>query len=362
MARAPCPRTWEAEAVEDGRLSNGDRASFERHASTCATCAREAEALASLRQTVRQVNRQIPDAVTLRRLRGALLQEAHRQRTRRARSPKRLGAVLVLAAAIAVLLAWGGLDRSRARLAAAPTGVSVADAPSFDVLDIDHAAVTSRTDGGATQATLADGIAAFHVAHVQAGRRFLLLLPDGEIEVRGTRFIVSVRDARTQSVEVTEGLVALRLRGLDGERVLAAGERWSLPPPSTSAGAAPSTTISPAAAPPRAKGRASPPKSRPAAGPDTIDNAGTRAAANAQFALAVNAFNEGSYARSDALLESFARRFPGDPRREDADFLRAMCHARLGDSGGAAALARAYLRTFPGGLRRREAEQLAGVR
>jgi anti-sigma factor RsiW len=136
MERARCRRAWQAEAVEDGRLSKRDRASFERHAATCATCTREADALARLRRTALQVNRQIPDEVTLRRLRGVLLEEAHRQRADRSRSQKPLAAILVVVALTAVLVAMGALHRSRSGPVAAPAVVSVADAPGFDFIDM----------------------------------------------------------------------------------------------------------------------------------------------------------------------------------------------------------------------------------
>ena len=47
--RAVCAQAWQAEAVEDGRLSGAERESFERHAATCADCRRERLVLAELR-------------------------------------------------------------------------------------------------------------------------------------------------------------------------------------------------------------------------------------------------------------------------------------------------------------------------
>jgi TolA-binding protein len=80
--------------------------------------------------------------------------------------------------------------------------------------------------------------------------------------------------------------------------------------------------------------------------------------ANDRFAAAMATFQAGSYGQADSLLASFTRDFPGDARTEDASFLRAVAHARLGDRKGAAILARAYLAVFPSGLRRKEAEAL----
>src|SRR5262249_36924134 len=75
------------------------------------------------------------------------------------------------------------------------------------------------------------------VHKLTAGQRFLIMLPDGELEVKGTRFVVVLEDHRTTELEVREGRVALRLYG-QREVMLASGERWPvktvdvpLPPP-----------------------------------------------------------------------------------------------------------------------------------
>jgi len=228
--------------------------------------------------------------------------------------------------------------------------------------------VTSTTEGAVTQARLSDGIAAFHVEHVGPGRRFLLALPDGELEVRGTRFVVSVQRERTESVEVREGVVALRLRG-DRERSLGAGERWISPAAAEAAGDAPVESALPAAAanaptmalnrrrapaaPSSASGSGAHQALQSSTGPDA------HAAERELFSAAVNSFGGGRYLDADLLFVSFIHDFPLDPRCEDASFLRAVAHLRMGDAAGAADLARAYLATFPHGLRRLEATDLA---
>ena len=50
MKRPACARAWQAEALEDGRLSGAEHDSFERHAASCAECASELRALMRLRQ------------------------------------------------------------------------------------------------------------------------------------------------------------------------------------------------------------------------------------------------------------------------------------------------------------------------
>jgi len=64
-----CPRTWEAEALEDGRLDGGDRQSFERHLTTCAECRRELASLASVRSAMGALANASPSELDLRRMR-----------------------------------------------------------------------------------------------------------------------------------------------------------------------------------------------------------------------------------------------------------------------------------------------------
>lgn len=80
------------------------------------------------------------------------------------------------------------------------------------------------------------------------------------------------------------------------------------------------------------------------------------------FDEAVASFKSGSYDEAERQLERFTRRFPGDPRAEDATYLRAVAAWRLGQHERAAALARDYLDAYPTGLRRPEAQSIAEAR
>jgi ferric-dicitrate binding protein FerR (iron transport regulator) len=370
MPRPSCQRAWEAEALEDGQLSDADRASFERHMATCMVCTREVEDLASLRETMRRVTRAPPSALVMRRMRGALLQQAHHLEDRGNRTPQRVRTLVVafvtLVAFAGVVGAMAGHRRSRGN-----EPVALPGAATFDVVNIDGAVVTSRTEGEITRAVLSDGTAGFHIDHVAVGRRFLVMLPDGEAEVRGTRFVVGVRDARTQSVEVSEGAVVLRLRNTPDDTLIGAGERWSAPPLAQATAASAAEPPPPLRNPPsesRGRGFQHGQEHGRVGEPGGVSLTGQtsdptlKALAPQRFADGVSAFEAGNFAQADLLLENFIRDFPGDERCEDAGFLRAMSHARMGDAAGAADLAQAYLRAFPGGLRRREAEQLVGKR
>lgn len=361
MSGPRCARSWEAEAIEDGQLNHADRASFERHAATCVSCAREASALASLRRTMREFAAPEPTAMELRRARSGLLQQAHALQTRGRQTERpRWLVVAVLCATTSLVLVAGVHFRARRSAQSSPVGAL--PGAGFEIVDVAGAAVTSRDEGGLTRAALSDGTAGFHVEHLAPGRRFLLVLPDGELEVRGTRFVVDVRSASTRRVEVTEGVVALRLIG-ESERVLVAGETW-IAAPRASATAASVAAPEPAAGASTDAEHHAPSShradARKAAGPSPVaSSSDAHVAANESFALAIDAFGAADYARADSLLASFLRDFAGDARAEDASFLRAVAHARMGDAPGATALAKAYLARFPQGFRRPEAEGLA---
>ncbi|MDP9151094.1 MAG: FecR domain-containing protein [Myxococcota bacterium] len=372
MSAERCARAWEAEAVEDGQLTGAERISFERHAASCSDCAREIVALASLRRLMLEVAPPAPTPLELRRTRSSLLQKARSRSTRSSVAAGRVWAVAGVAVALLAMLgAAGRFWPSRAPVLPS-THVASSDVPVFfDVTSVADAVVTSRTEGPVTRATLGKGMAAFHVEHVGQGRRFLVMLPDGEIEVRGTRFVVDVQGGHTRSVEVSEGVVLLRLRD-DAERRLEAGEGWKESPPderpATSA-PAPEVRVARGAVTPAAvvrrtqalaaisssanEGAGQPAFSAQAVGTDAHQVSSQR------FAAAVVTFRAGEYAQADRMLAGFVRDFSSDARCEDASFLRAVARSRLGDAKSAASLARDYLRDFPNGFRRREAERLA---
>jgi hypothetical protein len=348
MSRA-CARIWQAEAIEDGRLDGDDAASFVRHAASCAGCSAEARALASLRRRASEVAPSAWTDLEFHRARATMLQRAAARSSPR-RPARTVWAALALALAVAVSSVAFLLVRSPRDASPPPVA---AEAPSFDVTDLGGAAVSSRLEGGSTRATLSAGDAVFHVEHVAPARRFLLSLPDGEIEVRGTRFLVSIRDGHTARVAVLEGVVALRLEG-QPERVLRAGDAWTAPPAPASVPLVDAASLPIASSPAKTPRRPMPPAVQPPPQPD----AGPASDASRSFAEAMSLFQSASYEAADRSLAAFLRDHPEDARTEDASFLRAVARSRLGDSAGAATLAAEYLRRFPAGLRRREAERL----
>jgi hypothetical protein len=103
--------------------------------------------------------------------------------------------------------------------------ISAMKAPTFRISNIENALFESKVEGGTVRSTLTRGVAAFYVERLGPDQRFLLTLPDGDLEVRGTRFVVSIEGGKTHSIEVSEGAVALRMQGR-AEVLLGEGERW----------------------------------------------------------------------------------------------------------------------------------------
>jgi hypothetical protein len=232
------------------------------------------------------------------------------------------------------------------------------------VVHADANAVWSRrSDALRELLVLERGALWVHVSHAPGARPFLVLLPDGELEDTGTTFSVSVEEGRTTGVAVEEGSVILRLRG-QAPVTIAAGQSFSPvspPPPSSHAARleapplAPSAPADPTAATPRVS--AAPPLASAApqlasAAPQLVS------AASDDFRTAVAALHRGESRSAAVKFENFLERYPGDPRAEDAAYLRVLALRQSGDQSAMQSAARAYLRRYPKGFRRSEVEKL----
>lgn len=375
MNQRRCERTWQAEAREDGRLDKRDLLSFERHAAHCEDCTAEMAALRGITQKMAVLPEPERTDLQHRRARQELLRRANEEflTDKPVAKPWKMW---TLAGAVALGLSiflWQRTDQ-------------VAKAPAFDIVDMTDAVWQTETNASTSRVKLQSGQAAFHVEHVQKDAHFYVDMPDGHIEVRGTRFLVDVVEGKTRSVVVTEGIVWLDVPAFHG--LLRAGERWPvLEKAADNAPTNPDVPAKPSNAPenqekpvvetevpvigvaPVTSGKANAAINNEA--PTVMPSAqekNNHAEANSQpkeepgprFAEAMAAFTSGDDARADSLFAAFVRDFPRDGRAEDATFLRAKARARRGDNAGAAAIAREYLRAFPRGLRRPEMERLAG--
>jgi len=196
----------------------GDAALLE-HAKVCDVCASE---LAALKK-----RREFRDAFPVL---SSIADESKRAPTHaRASSPAAsLGAsrrhlFIMIAALIAIV---GFLFRTRTPPSTPPPGDEAASGPpKFRISNLENALFESKVEGGTVRCSLIRGIAAFHVELLGPRQRFLLTLPDGDLEVRGTRFVVTIEGEKTKQVDVAEGAVMLRLDGRE-EMLLSAGQRW----------------------------------------------------------------------------------------------------------------------------------------
>jgi Outer membrane lipoprotein/Putative zinc-finger len=373
MNRPGCKRSWQAEAVEDGRLSGEERASFERHAQTCRACADERRALTALREAAKRLPALHASPLGRRRGRQNLLGRANdvAQNARRP-APWRLAAVAAAALGVAVAMS---LALSRTTPHSRPQRAAAVSAPTYEMRASSSATWHTAERGPTLRLALERGVFALHVDKLIEGQRFIANLPDGELEVRGTRFVVDVDGARTLRVSVSEGHVALRIRGR-AERLLGPGQSWS--PALASNGASNSARSASSAGEPSSAQGATSAAAKPHATESLSSKGATATSAQARSAkrasvptsseaadpaaaeldAAVRAYRDGDFAHAQQLFAAFEQKHPSDARAEDAAFLRAVACLRRGDRAGAQALARDYLKRYPNGLRREEAKRL----
>lgn len=375
-----CSRAWQAEAAYDGRLSRADTESFQRHATTCDRCTREIRALETLHSVGQRVPILTSTPLEQRRLRQSVLRAANELALQPARPRSRLLALGAVAAALVLLVVWLSARRDSSPELAA-------QAPTFKIDTSKGATWSSLSRQATARLLLKSGWFEISVDKLTAGQRFILELPDGELEVKGTRFLVEVEGMKTERVRVHEGRVALRLRGKPS-LLLKAGDAWppiaagrvEPPPAAAPAPQASAGEVGATSAPASTEARAAP--ARVAQGPTTLPVAPAGSTpppspsepgapsepsapsepvtppAGDAFAQAMSAFSAGDFGKAERLFIAFERAHPADGRVEDATYLRAVARARRGDAAAARAIARDYLRRYPTGLRRAEAERL----
>jgi len=375
MSAPHCARAWQAEAVEDGRLAAADAASFARHAASCQLCAQETRWLVALKSAAARLPPLASSELEQRRLRNAVLQRANAlalrrsparswrllQRGSRAPSLAATMAVLGFAALLALENVPSAPTPRPSSPASAPAIAAARGVPGFELTASPGASWATVQRSATLKLAATRGRFQLAIDELGAGQRFLVELPDGELEVRGTRFSLDVEPARTLALRVSEGRVELRLRG-HAARTLSAGEAWSADPQppaiATDAISATSTGQPEPGFRERTVRRTRPPATKPARGSASVP-AGAPTFAGRAFAAAMTAFSAGDYGHADRLFAEFERVHAGDARVEDAAFLRAVAHSRRGDRRASQAAARDYLRRYPNGLRRAEAERLA---
>jgi ferric-dicitrate binding protein FerR (iron transport regulator) len=206
--------------------------------------------------------------------------------------------------------------------------------------------MTLAAEGAAQVMRLEVGAIDLHVAKLTPGERFIVDTPDSEVEVRGTRFRVSVvpseagcgAGAQTR-VAVTEGVVVVRHAGVE-DRIVAGGQ-W----PAGCTRSAPS----PVAA------RRAVPHSSAAQGLSAGSAGSTLADQNDLFTSAMSAKRRGDGRTALAGFDRFLLDYPNSPLAESAVVERMrLLHATA--PARCRAAASDYLAQHPNGFAHTEAE------
>jgi hypothetical protein len=351
MKRDGCERSWQVDAVREGRLGARDAESFERHRRTCADCARRMVEDEKLGELTRALPDDGPSELALRRLRTRVLRDvATGVVPRERRVPPRAVVGLVVLGAAVMAGAWAIVGPREAPLAparvAASDGVRAsAEAPlAGEVVPSSGARWTQVREVGLEQLRLDDGTLHVHVRPQQLGERFLVSLPDGEIEVRGTTFDVTVESGATRRVHVDDGIVELRLRDLP-PRAVVGGDTWTATPAMREEPAALVVRPAPVSAP-------RPSASSPPAAPATAED-GTAA-----YAAAMARLRAGDNEDAASAFHAFVLAYPRSSMAEDASFLEAVALARSGRADAAALAAEHHLASYPRSFHSKDAAVL----
>jgi hypothetical protein len=325
-------------------LGARDAEAFERHLRKCAACRRRAESHDRLRDLASSLPHREPSPLALRRLRARLLRSMAGGDPLPGMRPWRPFAIATVVALVVALGAGGwSLLRTRRGPPALPAAASASPAASPADSPARAGTVTSTPEarwsqtrrGGVEEVALAAGAIHVVVRRQFVGECFLVELPDGEIEVRGTTFDVDVADGATRRVQVTEGVVELRLRGRSAIR-LGPSESWSASSDGVSA-SAPSAHPSPAR-----------PAVAVASPPGADDFAG-------EYAEGVQRLRDGRYDEAASRFRAFVVAHPSAAEAEDASFLEAVALARAGRADAAAHAGEQHLSRFPRSFHAKEA-------
>jgi hypothetical protein len=339
--------------MRDGRLSGPELAAFGRHMTTCRACAEEARALEHLAERLRVTasGDEPVDELRIARERTRLLGDFDRSLLASGR--RGAGRWLLLSAAGAAVASVLLLLSTRPRPAA-----PVARASSADVHPQHDTTWSRRLDGDAERIVLERGALSIHVDHSIPHRsRLVVVLPDGELEDIGTTFTVIAAEGRTKRVEVREGSVLLRVRGLSPV-ALSAGQTWTADAGSTK----PPEPVAPAPSdvdPTPAKPEPRPVVDRPAPPRPRTELAADEAPPSAEFRAGVRLLERGDDCAAAAGFARYVTSYPDDPRAEDASYLRVIALQRCGSESDTKQAAREYLARYPSGFRRAEVERLS---
>ncbi len=393
MTTASCREIPLVEALRDGRLAPQDRASTERHLSTCAECRAYARELELIGDALRAPSKPEASELEHQRARRALLSKAMTPERKVTGSAWRAVAFAAVMLLVAVGSGWGfsRLDRGAPERALAALHVHLPVYAPIPRETTIHASRGARfehaTDAGLETLALKSGELDVRVRPLGKAERFVVRTDDAEIEVRGTAFHVAAEDGKIRGVTVVEGSVEVRYAGFTA--IIPSGGSWrangdsappsaSVTPPASSAASlaagAPSTPSVTASSPhaaivaaaeplaPRsahALTKKDPTPPEPVAAPEPAPTKEASPASRA-FADAMDALARGDNELAADRFGSFSAKYAGDARSDEADYLRAIALQRAGHDGDARAASRRYLSSRPDGAHRADAKVISG--
>jgi hypothetical protein len=265
--------------------------------------------------------------------------------------PVGAGARIVLSGAQASLAEGAALRSGGRVITAANGGVNLLFSTGTSAVLGAWGDLTVIGDGAAQVVRLDSGSVDLHVAKLGVGQRFLVDTPDAEVEVRGTRFRVSVVPADPlcghgtwTRVAVTEGVVEVRHAGAEAR--VAAGEEWP-----NDCGRTARVDVRPA----RNGATVGPPAPPTRAVSPSAES--TLGAQNNLFAQAVAAKRGGDVPGAIAILDRFLTKYPASPLTESVMVERIRL-LRSADPALAVSAAAQYLGRYPNGFARAEAESM----
>lgn len=201
--------------------------SLQIHFQTCSICTRKLEELRTLQATL-----DVPGVLISEKkageIRFLLEAECNRKQNinqKRFKTTLRFRWVLGFTSIVVVsLVVFFGIRYFLQKDITTHDGVPI---PKTRILPDPDARWNRLVEGLTEIVFIEDGTVRFEVKPLQPGQVFLVKVRDEWVEVRGTRFAVTVARAQLQKVEVTEGVVFVHVN--TGNILLLAGQHWNRP-------------------------------------------------------------------------------------------------------------------------------------
>jgi TolA-binding protein len=342
MSRA-CGQAWKADALDDGTLPASDAASFEIHVRGCEECRARVRLDRRLHTLAAELPIARPLELPLHRIRARILSDAREEKRRRTPRWRLAGmAAGLLLLTLALTLAIGLRRRSRSVLLPnEPLAATVTAAPGAEWSQARHENLET--------VELTRGELWIVVRKQTEGERFVVDLPDGQLEVRGTTFDVVADAHSTQHVHVVNGRVELRLLGRAVVE-LSAGQTWEAMAPEPS-------SPTPAAVDSSASSASPSSSSRPPPLPHPVSSA-TPGDESRDYEAAMNLYRAGRYSEAADGFHRFAERYRDSAFLEDTTFLEALSLTKAGHADAGAVAAARHLAEFPRSFHVKEASVL----